>query len=95
MSIPSITEKPIEVPEGILLARAALRRDLPQLLSSRWTRGQWACYGVQGRIGIGKDHLALLREVIRRDIPDGEFIVERIERGAGNDEEEEMEIHDV
>ena len=95
MSMPATIEKPIEVPEGIRRARAALRADLPQLLSSRWTRGKWACYGVKGKIGIGRDHLALLREVIRRDIPDGEFIIERIERDAGSDEEEELEIHDV
>ena len=93
--MPATVEKPIEVPEGILLARAALRRDLPELLASHWTRGKWACYGAHGKIGIGKDHLALLREVIRQDLPEGEFIIERIERGAGSDEEEEMEIHDV
>jgi len=42
-------------------------------------------------VGIGDDYLALIRECVRRGIPDGAFIVERVEPGAGSDEEEEIE----
>ena len=95
MSMPATIEKPIEVPEGIRRARAALRAELPQLLSSRWTRGKWACYGAQGKIGIGSDLRALIQGAVRTGIPEGELIIERIELGAGSDEVEEMEIHDL
>ena len=95
MSEPTQAEAQIDIPEGIRRARAALRRDLPALMASWWTRGKWACYGVNGKIGIGKDSLALLKEALRRNTPEGEFIIERIAPGAGSDEEEEIEIHDV
>jgi hypothetical protein len=80
-----------EVPVGILKARAALRTDLPALLADRKSRGKWACYSSDGRVGIGEDHLALIRECVRRGISDDAFIVERVEPGAGSDEEEEIE----
>jgi hypothetical protein len=82
---------PIEIPEGIRRARAALRRDLPALLASRWTRGKWACYTGQGKVGIGRDYLALLRECNRRGIPENEWIIERITPRAGSEEEIEIE----
>jgi hypothetical protein len=85
------TEESFEVPEGIRRARAALRRDLPALLASRWTRGKWACYTGDGKVAIGRDYRALIGEVVRRGIPDGEFIIERITPRAGSDEEEEIE----
>ena len=85
------TEASFEVPEGIRRARAALRRDLPALLASRWTRGKWACYTGDGKVGIGRDYLALVRECNRRGIPPTDWIIERIEPGAGSEEEEEIE----
>lgn len=87
----SETAIPIEIPAGILRARAALRRDLPALLADRRTRGKWACYTGNGPVGIGADYFALIEEVVRRGIPGGEFIIERVEPGAGSDEEEEIE----
>ena len=95
MSEPAATEVDSEIPEGIRRARAALRRDLPALLASWWTRGKWACYGVNGKIGIGRNDLALLREVIRRNIPEGEYVIERITPRAGSEEEEEIESRNV
>ncbi len=85
------TEPAVEVPAGIRTARAALRADLPVLLADRRVRGRWACYSTEGRVGIGDDRRALIRECIRRGIPDDAFIVERVEPGAGNDDEEEIE----
>ena len=81
----------ILVAEGILKARAALRRDLPTLLNDRRVRGKWACYSSEGQIGFGDDYLALIRECVSRGIADDAFVVERVGPGAGSDEEEEIE----
>ena len=85
------TPPDIVIPEGILKARAALRRDLPELLASRWTRGKWACHSSEGRVGIGNDYLALIGMVNRKGIPDDAFVVERIDERAGSNEEEEID----
>ncbi|HJZ55099.1 MAG TPA: hypothetical protein VKE74_09085 [Gemmataceae bacterium] len=93
MAEPTITETQpsYEVPEGIRRARAALRRDLPALLASWWTRGKLACYTGEGKVRIGRDYSALVREAVRRGIPEDQYIIERIEPGAGSEEEEEVE----
>ena len=93
MSEPVATEPEVsfEVPEGIRRARAALRRDLPALLASRWTRGKWACYTGDGKVAIGRDYRALIRECNRRGIPPTDWIIERIDSRAGSEEEEEIE----
>jgi hypothetical protein len=85
---------PIQIPEGIVRARAALRRDLPALLASWWTRGKWACYTGDGRVKVGRDYSAVIREAVRRGIPRGEYVVERIEPGAGSDEVVEIEVRE-
>ncbi len=94
---PTVTEtpKPADIPEGIRLARAALRRDLPALLADRTTRGKWACYSGNERVGIGADYLALIRECVRRGIPDDCFVIERVTPRAGSEEEEEIDHRDV
>ncbi len=89
--MPEATQIHTEVPLGILKARAALRTDLPALLADRKSRGKWACYSNEGRVGLGDDHLALIRECVLRGIPDDDFIVERVEPGAGSDEDVEIE----
>ena len=83
------------VPAGILKSRAALRRDLPVLLADRRTRGKWACYSGETQIGIGTDYFALVDEVVRRGISDGEFVIERLAPGAGSDEDGEIESRNV
>lgn len=97
MSEPAVTETPksAEIPAGILRARAALRRDLPTLLADRKSRGQWACYSGDARIGIGNDYLALIRECVHRGIADEDYIIERVTPAAGSEEEEEIESRDV
>ena len=83
-------EPAFEIPEGIRRAKAALRRDLPELLADRRNRGKWVCYWLERRVGIGRDYLALIREVNRLDIPDGEFVLDKIDERAGSDEEEDV-----
>lgn len=92
MTDPTVTptEQSFEIPEGILRSRAALRRDLPALLASWWKRGKWVCYAGDERIGISRDYLKLVREVIRRDIPESGYVIERIAPGAGSEEEEDV-----
>jgi hypothetical protein len=84
------TDPTLEIPEGILRSRAALRRDLPALLASWWKRGKWVCYSRDTRVGIGRDYFKLVDECIRRGIPEGEYIIERIAPGAGSEEEEDL-----
>jgi hypothetical protein len=84
-----------EISEGIRRAKAALRRDLPQLLASRWTRGKYALYHLEERVRVSSNYLKLIREANRRNLPDSTFIVERIKQGAGSVEETEIESFDV
>ena len=86
----SLIGQDFTIPEGIRKACAALRRDLPALLADRRARGKWACYCTTGLVGIGTDYAELIGKAIRRKIPTGEFIIERIEPGAGSEEEEEI-----
>jgi hypothetical protein len=92
---PAETGAPLDIPEGIRKARAHLRRDLPALLASWWTRGKWACYCSAGRVKIGRDHMALVRECNKRGIPPDEWIIERIDSRAGSEEEEEIDSFNV
>jgi hypothetical protein len=87
---PTDVEPPIEVPEGIRKARAHLRADLPALLASRWTRGKWACYSKDGRVAVGRDYQKLQQETIRRGLDVLDYVIERIQPGAGSDEEEDI-----
>jgi hypothetical protein len=48
------------------------------------------CYAGDERVGISRDYLKLVREVIRRDIPETGYVIERIAPGAGSDEEEDV-----
>src|SRR5438105_807075 len=65
-----------DIPEGVQLSKAALRRDLPGLLASWWKRGKWVCYHRDERIGIHRDYFALIQELNRRNIPDGEYFID-------------------
>lgn len=80
-----------EIPEGIRRSRAALRRDLPELLARCRNRGKLVCYAQEERVGISHDYAGLILECVRRNIPSNEFIVEVIRPGAGNEEEIEFE----
>jgi len=92
---PADAEPPVQIPEGIRQARAHLRKDLPALLSSWWTRGKLACYNKDGRVMIGRNYFKLIDEINRRGIPDDEFVIARIVPGAGSEEEEVIDAFDV
>ena len=79
-----------EVPEGVRRSRAAIRRDLPELLARRRNRGKWVLYHGDKRIAIG-DARFLIGEINRLDIPDGEYVIDRIDERAGSEEVEEID----
>lgn len=95
MTDPTVTptEQSHEIPEGIRRSLAALRRDLPELLASWWKRGKWVCYAGDERIGISRDYLTLIRKIAARGLKDDEFIVERVEPGAGREEVDDIELN--
>ena len=71
--------------DGTRRALAALRRDLPELLADRRTRGKNVCYHLEERLGISSDYLSLVRECVRRGLPEDEWIVMTIQSGAGQE----------
>lgn len=66
-----------DIPPGILRSQEAFWQDLPQLLSQKKFRSRWVCYQGHERIGIGAHH-ELIRECLRRGIPDDEYYLARI-----------------
>jgi len=73
----------------IAKSQAAFRRDLPELLKSRFR--WWVAYHGDDRIGFGKTQRELYRECFRRGLKEGEFVVCSIEPDAAI-EEPEVEI---
>lgn len=52
--------KPLEeVPEGIRLSIEAFKRDLPELLSNKKTKGRWVAYNRVTRLGIARTGIEL------------------------------------
>jgi hypothetical protein len=87
---PIEAKTPIEVPEGIRMARAHLRADLPALLASRWTRRKFALYSKDGRVKIGRKYIDLVREANRLGLGDDECVIELIEPCAGSEDVEDI-----
>jgi hypothetical protein len=71
-------EPSLQVPPGILRSQQAYWRDLPELLKDNRTRGKWVCYHGDERIGIG-ERTALIRETLRRGIPDDAYYIDGIQ----------------
>ncbi len=61
------------VPPGILRSQQAFWRDLPELLRNKRNRGKWVCYHCDERVGIAKSDEPLIRECIRRRIPENAY----------------------
>lgn len=79
------------VPEAIRRAQEAFRRDLESLLADRKTRGKYVVYWADKRVAVGKDYRSVIAEVVRLDIPEHEYIVDKVLPGAGRFEDEEIE----
>jgi hypothetical protein len=59
-----------EVAPGILRSQQAFWRDLPELLKTKRNHTKWVCYREDERIGIADSDEPLIRECLRRNIPD-------------------------
>ncbi len=62
-----------EIAPGILRSMRAFWRDLPDLLKSRRNRDKWVAYHGEERVGIAADNVILIRELLRRKIPDDAY----------------------
>jgi hypothetical protein len=74
-------EEATGIPPGIRRSQEAFWRDLPNLVKNPALRGQWVCYHGTERIGIGA-YEDLIRECLRRGIPDDSWYLELIEPQA-------------
>jgi hypothetical protein len=73
---PSSLENPENlagIPPGILRSQQAFWRDLPELLKNKKNHGKWVAYHGDERIGIAASDEPLIRECIRRGVPDDEY----------------------
>ena len=71
----------------IAKSQEAFRRDLPQLLKSRYR--WWVAYHGDERLGFGKTETQLYKECFRRDLTEDDFVVRSIQPDAA---EEIMEV---
>lgn len=71
----SLSLLPSAIPDGILLSQRAFWKDLPELLADQRNHGQWVCYHRDERIGIAASDDVLIRECLRRGIPNDEYEV--------------------
>jgi hypothetical protein len=62
-----------EIAPGILRSMQAFWRDLPELLKSRRNRDKWVAYHGEERVGMAADDVTLIRELLRRQVPDDAY----------------------
>ncbi len=77
----------IDIPEGIRQSQDAFFRDLPELLKDERLRGKWVAYHRDERVKIGRRQRDVLKEIVRRDIPEDEYDVFVIEPQSREPEE--------
>jgi hypothetical protein len=70
---PPPEEAPAAIPPGVLRSMQAFWRDLPELLKSSRNRGQWVVYHGEERVGVAADDVTLIRELLRRGVPDDAY----------------------
>jgi len=58
------------IPPGVLRSQQAFWRDLPGLVAQTRLRGHWVLYHGDERIGMAQDANELIRECVRRQLPD-------------------------
>ncbi len=71
------------IPPGILRAQQAFWRELPDLLSRKKWRGSWVLYHLDRRVGVNRDAEVLIRDCIRRSLPDDECYLAAIVANDG------------
>jgi hypothetical protein len=70
---PEPSQPDFEVAQGILRSQQAFWRDLPELLKNKRNRNKWVCYHGDERIGIAKSDVPLIKECLRRNLPDDSY----------------------
>jgi hypothetical protein len=73
------SERVSHVPLGILRSQRAFWRNLPGLLKDKRNHGRWVAYHGDELVGIARTESELLRECIRRRLPDDEYDLDVIE----------------
>jgi hypothetical protein len=68
-----------EIPPLLLRSQQAFWRDLPELLKGRRTRGKWAAYHGDERVGIATTDDELIRECLRRNLHGNDYYLDVIE----------------
>src|SRR5437667_39203 len=76
-----------DVPEGIRRARAAFLSDVAALLADRGTCGRYVCSHRDKRVIVADDYRSVIAEVVKRDIPEDEYLVIRVTPGAGREQQ--------
>ncbi|HEV3383308.1 MAG TPA: hypothetical protein VG097_00765 [Gemmata sp.] len=83
----AVTEKQIEVPEGIRRARAAFLRDFTALIVDRRTRGKYVCYHENERVAVNSGYRAIIQEVVTRNIPEDAYLIIKVTPGAEREQQ--------
>ncbi len=66
-------EPSFEVAAGILCSQQAFWRNLPELLKKGRNHGRWVCYHGEELVGIARTKTELIRECLRRGLPDDAY----------------------
>jgi hypothetical protein len=75
---PATDEADFEIPPGILRSMQAFWRELPELLKNKRNHGKWVAHHGDERIGIERDKVTLMREIVRRNIPSDAYYITTI-----------------
>ena len=73
--VPQTEQAEAVVPEGVQRARAAFLRDFAKLIADRKTRGKFVCYHNDQLIAVNRDYVALIRELVARNIPENASVI--------------------
>lgn len=65
----------------------AFLRDFPTLYANRRTRGKYVCYQNDNLVAITKDYLSMIREVNKKNVPEPEYLILRVEEGVNREQQ--------
>jgi len=67
-----------DIAPNILRSMQAYWRELPELLKTRRNQGKWVAYHGEERVGVGADDVSLIRELLRRAVPEDAYYLATI-----------------
>ena len=83
------------LPEGVRRAREAFLRDFSKLIADPKTRGKWICYHADKLVAVNADYVALIREIVARNVPGDASLIFHVVPAAEAEEQaiaEEREL---